>query len=149
MTQVSHSPHRTARQRRKGVFTLLTVVFALLYLVAVAADAVIAVNIFWLSAAFAVAMTVCGFGWARTLDELQIKNHYEAWFWGGSLGLTVSALIFLALMPSVMSFDIATLPAEDAGDVVAMSFVGGFILAMLPATLGYLIWWGVLWMRNR
>jgi opacity protein-like surface antigen len=149
MTDISHTPRRSSRTRRKGLYTLLTVIFALLYLVAVAADALIAANIFWLSAAFALAMTVAGFGWARTLDELQIKNHYEAWFWGGSIGLTVSALLFLALMPSVMSFDIAALPMEDANDIVAMSFVGGFILAMLPATIGYLVWWGVLWMRNR
>jgi len=148
MTDISHTP-RSSRTRRKGLYTLLTVVFALLYLVAVAADALIAANIFWLSAAFALAMTVAGFGWARTLDELQIKNHYEAWFWGGSLGLTVSSLLFLALLPSVMSLNVGPLEAEDAGEIATMAFAGGFVLAILPATIGYLVWWGVLWARNR
>ncbi len=148
MTQLADTPRRSLRERRKNLFTLLTCVFALLYLASVFADVFVDANLFWLSAAIVVAMTASTFGWGRTLDEAQLKAHYQAWFWGGSVGLMVSSLIFLALLPTMMSSGSAAL-GDDIADVATTSFTAGFVLAILPATLGYLVWWAVLWMRNR
>lgn len=150
MTDVSRAPRPSQRERRKNRFMTLTGVLLALYTVSLFADIVLDLNLFWLTAFFIIAMTVCAFGWARSLDEAKLNAHYEAWYWGGSLGLLVSGLIFVALVPMLLTpGSVEALFPPTAQSIAAnMSFIAGLMLGMTPAVIGYLIWWGVLWARR-
>jgi hypothetical protein len=149
MTEAAQPSRRVSRERRKGQFLALTGLFLALYCASVAADvALTGVSLLWLNAVLVIATTAAAFGWARMLDEAKITAHYVAWFWGGSLGLTVSGLGVLALAATMMA----------PGGVEALlplwaepnfAFTAGFMLGIVPAAVGYLIWWTVLWARSR
>jgi hypothetical protein len=152
MIEAVQSSRPSRRERRKVLFTTLTGVFMLLYAVSIVADLALAdVNLFWLTAVFVIGAIAAACGWARTLDEAKMSAHYVAWFWGGSLGLSVSALVALALGPTMMTPGgvEALLPAAFEPVAANLAFSAGFMLGIVPAAVGYLIWWGVLWARSR
>ncbi|MBL8547092.1 MAG: hypothetical protein JNL81_11550 [Hyphomonadaceae bacterium] len=150
MSQSSQVQRRSPRERRKTLLTVLTFVFMTLYAVSFTADLLLEINLFWLTIALVLACTVCAFGWARLLDEGKINAHYVAWYWGGSAGLMVSSLIFVSLAPVLVSpngMD-AFIPQQLAAFATNLSFAAGFLLAMIPAAIGYVAWWIVLVSRR-
>lgn len=104
----------------------------------------------WLAIAAAVAMVLFAVVWVAALDEAAQQAHYVAWYWGGSAGLAISVLVFLALLPTMLNP--VALEAPLARLPVAMGtsfgFLVGFVLGVVPATLGYVIWWVAVWMRR-
>jgi hypothetical protein len=150
MTQAAQSSRPSQRERRKNLFMALTFVFLTLYTIVLAIDLLNDVNLLWLTATFSVIAMVCAFGWARLLDEAKLNAHYVAWYWGGSCGLMASSLVFLAMMPMLLTPGGVEVSLPPAFETVAanLAFVGGFALGMIPAVLGYLIWWGVMSARR-
>jgi hypothetical protein len=107
----------------------------------------------------AIAMSVVSMGlaclWVREIDEAAQQAHFISWFWGGSLGLGISVLVFLAVVArvgapggieSAFSFVPERLPASIG---VFLGFVTGFVLGCMPAVIGYVVWWSVLSLRRR
>lgn len=107
----------------------------------------------------AIIMSVVSMGlaclWVREIDEAAREAHFVSWYWGGSLGLGVSVLVFLAVVarvsaPGGVEAAFSFVPERLPGSVgVFLGFVGGFALGCMPAVLGYVIWWSVLSLRRR
>jgi hypothetical protein len=151
MTETIQHSRSSTRERRKSLSMALTGVFMLLYAGSLTADLALDANLFWLTVIFIVATGACAVVWARTLDEAKLNAHYVAWYWGGSAGLMVSALIFVALTPTLITpngLD-GLVPPAFAPFATNLSFGAGLVLGMFPAMIGYLIWWGVLWAQRR
>jgi hypothetical protein len=151
MTQATQTSRPSARERRKTFAMTLTGVFMLLYAASLVADIVLDANLFWLTALFVLATGAGAIVWARTLDEAKLNAHYIAWYWGGSAGLMLSALTFVALIPTLVTPNglNGLVPPAFAPFATNLSFGAGLVLGMFPAMIGYLIWWGVLWARRR
>ena len=101
----------------------------------------------WVSLAPALASVVFACLWISALDEVARQTHYRAWSWGGSIGLMVSLFTFLwlALQPGLFDRAIGALGVAEP----AMVGLGaGLMLAFVPASLGYFIWWAVAWLRR-
>jgi hypothetical protein len=148
MSHVSQSPSR--RERRKTLLMTLTFVFMLLYTASLTIDLFVPANLFWLTVALIVGCMASAVGWAKHLDEGKLNAHYVAWYWGGSAGLTVSALVFVALAPSLIApngMD-AFVPAQIAPFATNASFAAGFMLGTIPAMIGYVAWWLVMVSRR-
>jgi hypothetical protein len=81
--------------------------------------------------------------WVTSLDEAAQQAHYIAWFWGGNAGLLASMLVFLAVVLRPHAFE-GWLSGLGASDI----FGAGIVLGVVPAVLGYGLWWAVLWLRR-
>jgi hypothetical protein len=151
MTQTSRTSQSSARERRKSLAMVFTGVFMLLYAASLTADMALEANLFWLTAVFVLATGAGAIVWARTLDEAKLNAHYIAWYWGGSAGLMLSALIFVALIPTLLTPNGLDdlFPSAFAPFATNLSFAAGLMLGMFPAAVGYLVWWGVLWAQRR
>jgi hypothetical protein len=81
--------------------------------------------------------------WVVSLDEAAQQAHYISWFWGGSAGLLVSMLLFVAVVLRPEAFEpiLAQIGASYA-------FAGGIVFGVTPPTIGYVIWWVALWLRR-
>lgn len=150
MTDQVQPSRSSSRQRRKNLYVGLTALFMGLYGASVVTDLSIDANLFWLTAAFIVAAIGFACLWVRALDEAQMQAQYVSWYWGGSMGLSVSALVFIALMPLVVEPGaISALFPSGAGPILPnLTFSAGFMLGILPAVIGYLIWWTVVFLRR-
>lgn len=85
----------------------------------------------------------------RSIDELAQRAHYEAWYWGGTVGvlaLPLAALSGPALFgPGWVERTVAQFwPAPDVTD----GFVAGVFATVIPMLLGYCVWWAVFWLRK-
>lgn len=150
MTDAVHSSRPSTRERRKALFMALTGIFMLVYPIALVADLLIDANLLPLTVALVVASVASACAWARQLDEAKLNAHYIAWFWGGSAGLMAAALTYLALLPTLLTpggVD-ALFPAPLAPFASNLAFMAGFLLGVMPAAIGYAIWWCVLWLRR-
>jgi hypothetical protein len=105
----------------------------------------------WPALAFAAVAIVFACGWMAFIDEAAQQAHYIAWFWGGSLGLTMSSLALLALMPQLLNpVGVERLRAPyGAMPDTSFAFFAGVAFMILPASIGYMIWWAALWLRRR
>ncbi|MGE0743164.1 MAG: hypothetical protein AB7O98_17650 [Hyphomonadaceae bacterium] len=150
MSQTAQRPRLSARERRKELFMTLTAVFLLGYIISLTADLLLPVSLVWLTLALVVVALAAAFGWARYLDEAKLNAHYIAWYWGGSVGLSASMLAFVALLPALLTPGAAEslFPAKLAPIAANLSFGAGFMLGIVPATMGYLVWWLLLSARR-
>ena len=91
------------------------------------------------------------FVWFNALDEVAQRAHYEAWYWGGSLGLM--SLPALALLSAALGdrrealVESALMAVWGDADLTA-AVTSGVLVAMLPALLGYTLWWAAFWLRK-
>ncbi|MGH6950758.1 MAG: hypothetical protein ACREH4_07785 [Vitreimonas sp.] len=139
------------REKRTNVWIGATSVSLLVYagFIALSVMQPWAVWIAILAAAAAVAVVFAVF-WMASLDEAAQQAHYVAWYWGGSAGLVVSMLVFLALMPQMLRPEglagaFAVVPGMTPASV---GFLAGLLLGVVPAVLGDVIWWIALWRRR-
>jgi hypothetical protein len=146
---IAEQPRETQRERKTKKYVLATLIASIVYTLLVGAT-------FWLSwlliPTILAAGTMIGFAfmWMRSLDEAKQQAHYVAWYWGGSAGLSFSALVVVAMMPLILQ------PEEferaftffDGVPAAPMSFLAGFALGLAPAVVGYLIWWTVMWLKR-
>ena len=130
------------RMKRKTLYIIATAVSMLAYaLLLVLSNA--APWLVWPAIGAAVLGIVFACFWVVSLDEAAQQAHYISWFWGGSAGLVVSMLMFVAvaLRPEAFEPALAELTSANA-------FAGGIVFGILPPTVGYSIWWVVLWLRR-
>ena len=141
-TPITSSARRSSRMKRKTVYIIATGVSMLAYAVLLTfADT--QSWMIWpaLGAALLGVMFACF--WVASLDEAAQQAHYIAWFWGGNAGLLVSMLVFVAAALAPQAFE-PILSALGAGE----TFAAGIMVGVLPAVIGYAIWWVVLWLRR-
>lgn len=88
--------------------------------------------------------------WMQGLDELAQRAHYEAWYWGGSLGLmaVVFAIVAAPALEQVVDLErmfapLAIYSGESAG------FVSGAMATVIVMGIGYGLWWVFFWLRKR
>lgn len=141
-THMSSTARPARRMQRKTFYIIATAISMLAY-----TGLLIASNqqpwLVW--PALAAALLGCVFAcfWVAALDEAAQQAHYIAWFWGGNAGLLLSMLAFVAAMLQPDAF--APMLAGMGG---SETFAIGIVIGILPAVIGYAIWWAVLWLRR-
>ncbi len=83
--------------------------------------------------------------WIATLDEMERHAHYQAWYWGGSIGVLVAGGMILAVAFGGVAAPTLPLVGADAN----AGFLSGAILALVMPAVGYTIWWLSYWLRHR
>lgn len=145
----------SARPKRPfglGTFVLMMVGIALVGGIAGGAAAVLgdqpgplgmAVTAALMAVAMAVSLGVCIWWW-RGIDEAAREAHKWAWWWGGSAGMALGAILMLTL--SLRDEDVFRMEADaSAADLVA----GGMFAVLLFQLAGYTIAWAAWWLRHR
>jgi hypothetical protein len=130
------------RMKRKSAYILATVASIIGYsgLVFFSSGAP---WLIWPALAVALLSVVFACFWMVSLDEVAQQAHYVSWYWGGSAGLLLSMLIFVA---AVLRPEVFEPMLSQVG--VSYSFAGGIVAGVVPPTFGYAIWWIVLWLRR-
>lgn len=79
------------------------------------------------------------------LDEAQKEAHKWAWYWGGSTGLMVGAIVVLIALKVDPHLAEAIRPNGSSATFVAMGFMG----AALSTVAGYGVAWAAWWLTRR
>lgn len=94
-----------------------------------------------------------GYAWWQGLDEAVKESHKWAWYWGGSWGLLLgfTALFALALRPGGSAWAVYLLPhdLQKMFPHADLSLLAGGWTMVLFMISGYLIAWGMWWLRHR
>ena len=99
------------------------------------------------SAAMAASIWV-GAIWMRSIDEAAQEAHKWSWYWGGSCGMAVGAVIgLMAMLPQAATVTLPTL-WPDRADAAAYMATGAALMALVM-TAGYTVAWGLWWLRRR
>ncbi len=130
------------RMKRKTLFIIATSVSMLVYLVLLPLSQMQPWLVWPALTAALLGIVFAGF-WMSSIDEAAQQAHYIAWFWGGSVGLLVSMLVFVT----------AVLRPETFAPVLSMlgasrTFAAGIAVGIIPPVLIYAVWWAVLWLRR-
>jgi hypothetical protein len=133
---------RPSRMKRKTLYIIATCVSMLAYAVLLTFVDTQAWMI-WPALGAALLGIVFGCFWVASLDEAAQQAHYIAWFWGGSAGLVLSMLVFVAAAVAPQVFE-PVLSVLGAGE----TFVAGIVVGIVPPVVGYAIWWAALWLRR-
>ena len=89
-----------------------------------------------------------GARWMNSIDEAAQEAHKWAWYWGGSFGMAFGMVgLCVGMLPLAENI---TIPSAFSGrtDPMAYAATGAFALLTLMI-LGYLVAWGVWWLRRR
>jgi hypothetical protein len=138
----SMNANAPTRMKRKSLYILVTLLCIILY-TGLVFFSHSAPWLIWVALALALLSVVFACFWMISLDEVAQQAHYVSWYWGGSAGLLLSMLILVAV---VLRPEVFAPLLERVG--VSYSFAGGIIAGVTPPTLGYAIWWIVLWARR-
>jgi hypothetical protein len=101
------------------------------------------------SLVFFVVYCLAVFMWWRGIDEMAREAHKQAWFWGGSIGLTLAVLPITFGWWGLRGRPMEGLADLSPNDILFGGVVVGFLAATAFSLLGYLIAWLIFWMRNR
>jgi hypothetical protein len=141
-TPMTSNARPAKRMKRKTLYIIATCISMLAY-----AALLVLSNaepwLVWPAMAAAVLGIVFACFWVVALDEAAQQAHYISWFWGGSAGLVVSMLMFVAVALRPEAFEPAL---SELG--ASSSFAAGIVFGIIPPTVGYAIWWVVLWLRR-
>ncbi len=141
-TQMTSNPPRAGRMKRKTLYIAATCACILVYAVLVSlADT--QPWLIWPAIGMMLLSMVFACFWMAALDEVAQQAHYIAWFWGGTAGVMVSMLLFVSVVLRPTAFE----PVLAVLDV-PYSFAAGIAAGLLPPSLGYAIWWAILWLRR-
>jgi hypothetical protein len=100
-----------------------------------------------LIAAVLVAVTFWAtFAWWQRLDETARDAHKTAWFWGGSAGLGVAAIVGITLTTSGAR---EAWRAFEAGAEPSVYILAGIMLCIVPQMIGYALFWAGWWLSKR
>lgn len=86
--------------------------------------------------------------WMRSIDEAAREAHKWAWYWGGSCGMALGAVVALmSMLPQSADLIPPTL-WEGRTDPAAYAATGAVLMVLLMI-VGYTIAWIVWWLRRR
>ena len=146
------SPDRPKRPFGLGTFVLMMIGIAIVGGIAGGGAALVgdqpgplgmALTIAFITVAISIALAVCVWLW-RGIDEAAREAHKWAWWWGGSSGMALGAILVLTL--SLRDEDVSALaPGVGAADLVS----GGVFAILLFQMAGYGIAWAVWWLKHR
>ena len=140
------SASKSPRRRRKA-FAMAAMLASLGIYLGVMVFAGGAPWLIWVVLFAALLIAVFASLWVASLDEAALQAHYVAWYWGGSAGVVLSMLIYVLAMLQPGAFQQAVAMFGPAADA-QLGFGAGVLLGLVPAVLGYKIWWVVLWLRR-
>lgn len=142
-TNMTSNAPAPRRMKRKSLYIAATALCILAYAGLIVLSGGMPVLI-WPAIGVSLLSMVFSCLWMATLDEAAQQAHYIAWFWGGSAGLAVSMMLFVAvaLRPAAFEPVLAALG-------VPYGFAAGIACGLLPPVIGYAIWWAALWLRRR
>lgn len=151
MTAQKERPRQPNKQQRKNLYllgaTISTVIAVCVPLLGRDLDQPILASSFLAATAATLAFSLLWFG---ALDELAQRAHYEAWFWGGSIGLLLLPLLSVAALLTGSRADWIDYVLMHIGgrDDARLAFLNGVVVAIVPPVIGYGIWWLVFWLRK-
>ena len=141
-THMSANARPAKRMKRKTLYIIATFVSMVGY------GALLVLShaqpwLVWPALGFALLGMVFACFWVVALDEAAQQAHYIAWFWGGNAGLLLSMMVFVAAVLAPQAFEpvLSVLGGDE-------TFAAGIVVGVLPAVIGYAIWWAVLWLRR-
>lgn len=138
----SQTTKAPARMKRKTIYIAATLISIAVY----TAFVVLSRSepwLIWPAIGVALLSVVFACFWMIGLDEAAQQAHYISWFWGGSAGLLVAMLALVAVVLRPGAFE------PFLGELgLANSFAAGIVVGLIPPTIGYAIWWVVLWLRR-
>ena len=82
--------------------------------------------------------------WWQAADEAVREAHKWAWYWGGSCGIAVVAVLF-----TLSSWNVITLNIPPYGDGPDGMLRSGSALTLGIMLAGYLTAWAAWWLRHR
>ncbi|ESQ81221.1 hypothetical protein [Asticcacaulis sp. YBE204] len=82
--------------------------------------------------------------WWKRSDEAVREAHKWAWYWGGSVGLIVPAVIL-----GMSMLGIEVLPDAYVASTGLSGPASGILITLLPMFAGYIVAWAVWWLRHR
>jgi len=83
--------------------------------------------------------------WWRAVDEATREAHKWSWYWGGTTGLCVGAVLFVL----VNSFPRAVDAALDGALSPAHALMAGMAVLAVLQVVGYALFWGGWWLARR
>lgn len=89
-----------------------------------------------------------GLSWWKQIDEAAREAHKTAWFWGGSIGMTIScfvAALNLFFDGAIMSIIASAL---NISDIHKFGFELGMFNVMSFMGLGYMVHWAIWWKKH-
>ena len=98
----------------------------------------------FISVATAVGFAACLWWW-RGIDEAAREAHKWAWWWGGSAGMAVGAVVFLTLSWRDEDQPLPGLIGSDPTDL----FVSGMTALAVFQLAGYSLAWAGWWLKHR
>ncbi len=106
----------------------------------------------WIAVAAVIAIGSFALGtrWMMSIDELAQRAHYEAWYWGGSIALTLMSFLIFAgpALGNVIDIEAFYAPLRQYfGE--ATGFSAGVLASMFALSVGYGAWWIFFWLRRR
>ncbi len=106
----------------------------------------------WVMGVFVILLMIgslaAGVAWMRSIDEAAQEAHKWSWYWGGSGGMAVGAvLVCLATLPQASSIHIPSW-LEGRTDPAAYAATGAFAILLLMLA-GYILAWAWWWLRRR
>ncbi|MDC7676052.1 hypothetical protein [Asticcacaulis machinosus] len=84
--------------------------------------------------------------WWRASDEAVREAHKWAWFWGGSCGLMVVMPVYFLSVATGGEFGESLMAYFNAH---GSAFEFGIMTGLIPPIVGYVIAWGIWWLRHR
>ena len=104
----------------------------------------IAMTAVMLALVMAAALSICTWWW-RHLDEAAREAHKWAWFWGGTSGMAVGAVLLMVLS---LRREEVVLP-QWAGETPPELLLNGMMAILLFQLVGYGLAWAWWWLGRR
>lgn len=102
----------------------------------------------WVAAILGMAAAMwLGGAWMLSIDEAAQEAHKWSWYWGGCGGMAVGGvLLILAMTPTGRDWSVPVLLEPASPAAYAATGAMGMLLLMVT---GYLLAWGLWWLRHR
>lgn len=96
------------------------------------------------STAMALGFVACVWWW-RQIDEAAREAHKWAWWWGGSAGMAVGAVLMLTVLRTAHNGGLPASFGTTPGEI----FASGILSILLFQVVGYGLAWAGWWLKHR
>ena len=142
-----------SKLRRKTMFLFAIFIFLALFAVSTtAARGVLGPLALPVAAFSALSCLICSLGYFASMDELGQHAQYVAWFWGGTVGLTILAVIVITGLFSGADWNAVIGPIAERfwGSADARGgFAAGVSIVLGLQAIGASLWWLGYWAHKR